>query len=146
MKYLKERIPSVAQNKNWWQKQEAFVLYTLCSTSLLSNQTSLYPLLINTLLLYPSIVLTFFRSILLLFNPSVVQTFFCSTYLLFFSSIFLPRIVLSLYCSRLLLSFLSIVPHFCHFTRLHLLTVTTLYCLNTSLFHSSFVEQLGRLS
>ena len=104
-KYLEERIPPVTQNKNWRQNKKPlsytpFVQLVFCPT-----KPSLYPLQINKLLLYPSIVLTLCCFIRLLFNPSIVRTFFyisivlltyCSTPLLFNTSI-----VLTSYCLNL---------------------------------------------
>ena len=127
-------------------KQQTFAFYNICWTSLLSHQilflpspkkqtfalSNFYP---NPLLFHPSIVQPIYCSNLLLFYISIVLFFYCIALLLFYRSI-----------ARWSLSYSSIVLHFCHFTRLHLLTVTPLYCPNTSMFHSSIFKQLGRLS
>ena len=68
-------------------KQKAFVLYTLCPTSLLPYETFFYPLLINKLLFHH-----------LLFKPPFVPPVYCSTHLLL-----KPSFVLFFHCSVTLL-------------------------------------------
>ena len=94
-------------------KQEASVLYTLFSASLLSHETSFYPQLINKLLLHPSIVQTFFVPPAyclthLLFKRSFVLHIYCFI-LLPPPLLFYHSIVLYFFCSILLLSNSSVI-------------------------------------
>ena len=139
-KRLKERIQPVTQNKNWWQNKES-LSYT---ANLLSHETSFYPQLINKLSLHPSIVQTFFVPPAyclthLLFKPSFVLHIYCSILLpppyCFITPLFYISFALFFYC-----------PIFCHFTRLYLSTLMSLYSSNSLLFHSSIAKQRSCLS
>ena len=132
-KYLDEKVPSATQTSTD-DKTLSFCLTHLFSTSFLSRQTSLYPLLITKFLLYPTIC-----SNLRLFYPSIVQPIYCSNFLLFCPSIvlffncstlllFYPSIVLSFFCSILLLPCLPNVILAYIFLLLHPSNILTLCC------------------